>query len=125
MPTALENETREAGDVLVRVPERSASPEAAKANPARQPPHAVILHNDPINGFDYVVRTLNKVLHCGNAKAIWLTLKAHTTGKSCVWSGMKEHAELKADQLRSCGPDPAMISKGAQTLSVTIEPQPV
>ena len=34
-------------------------------------------------------------------------------------------AEFKADQLRSCGPDPEQKKNGAQPLSVSIEPLPV
>src|SRR5438046_6694813 len=45
----------------------------------RQPPYAVILHNDDINGFDYVVGVLRKVFNYGRMKAFWLTLKAHVT----------------------------------------------
>ena len=93
------------------------------SKPRQQPPYAVILHNDSINGFDYVVATLRKVFHYGGLKAFRLTFTAHVKGRVVVWSGMKEHAELKADQLRSCGPDPQMKARGAQTLRVTIEPQ--
>lgn len=37
------------------------------ARPKRQPPYAVVLHNDPVNNFDYVVRVLNKVFRYGGA----------------------------------------------------------
>ena len=70
------------------------------------PPHAVILHNDPINGFGYVVETLIKVFRYGGGRAFWLTLKAHTAGRTIVWTGCLEVAELKAEQIRACGPDP-------------------
>src|SRR3954454_10657259 len=73
----------------------------------RQPPYAVVLHNDDINGFDYVVGVLRKVFNYGRLKAFWLTLAAHVGGRSTIWSGSLEVAELKADQVRSCGPDPA------------------
>src|SRR5262245_3429163 len=90
----------------------------------RLPPYAVVLHNDDINGFDYVIGVLRKVFNYGRLKAFWLTLKAHVTGRSVVWSGSLELAELKADQIRSCGPDPAASSRGAATLVVTVEPLP-
>ena len=90
----------------------------------KQPPFAVILHNDNINGFDFVIATLRKVFHYSRSKAFWLTFKAHVAGKSTVWSGTLEVAELKADQIRSCGPDPNMKFKGARKLTVTIEPLP-
>jgi len=90
----------------------------------RQPPYAVVLHNDDLNGFDYVVGALRKVFNYSLVKAFWLTLKVHVTGRSIVWTGSLEVAELKADQLRSCGPDPNMKHRGAPPLGVSIEPLP-
>lgn len=90
----------------------------------RQPPYAVVLCNDDVNGFDYVVGVLRKVFHYGLVKAHWLTLKAHVTGQSIVWTGSMEVAELHADRIRSCGPDPVMARRGALPLRVRIEPLP-
>lgn len=89
-----------------------------------QPPYAVVLHNDDVNGFDFVVRSLRKVFGYDMTKAVWLTLKAHTSGRSHVWTGHKELAELKAEQMTSCGADPVMKNKGALPLRVAIEPLP-
>lgn len=109
----------------IELPEVETEVEAREETEAkRQPPYAVILHNDNINGFDFVVGVLKKVFHYGSLKAIWLTTKAHFTGQSIVWSGALEVAELKADQIRSCGPDPRMKEKGAVPLTVTVEPLP-
>jgi ATP-dependent Clp protease adapter protein ClpS len=88
------------------------------------PPHAVILHNDPINGFDFVIGVLRQVFGYDGGKAFWLTLRAHLTGRSVVWSGCLEVAELRAEQIAGCGPDPAKISFGAQPLRVSIEELP-
>ena len=119
MPTATQNAT-------ITVPDVERKPAAKSVpKPKRQPPYAVILHNDYVNGFDYVVRTLRKVFGFGWVKSFRLTLRAHLSGKSCVWAGMKEHAEFKADQVRSCGPDPRRARKGAQALQVSVEPQPI
>jgi ATP-dependent Clp protease adaptor protein ClpS len=90
----------------------------------RQPPYAVVLHNDDVNGFEFVVGVLQKVFRYGALKAFWLTLKAHLTGRSVVWSGSLEVAELKAEQVRGCGPDPNMAHRGAQPLGVSVEPLP-
>lgn len=90
----------------------------------RQPPYAVVLHNDDVNGMDYVVSVLRKVFSYGRLQAVWLMLKAHVSGQCIVWSGSLEVAELKADQLRSCGPDPNMKHRGAPSLSVSVEPLP-
>ncbi len=92
----------------------------------RQPPYAVVLHNDDDNGFDYVVEVLRKVFNYGLIKAFRLTLKAHINGRSIIWSGSLEVAELKADQVRSCGPDPRTRSsqRVALPLRVSVEPLP-
>ena len=71
-----------------------------------------------------MVGVFKKVFHYPTEKAIKLMLEVHYSGRSLVWSGSMEVAELKADQIRSCGPDPDMKSKGATALSVTIEPLP-
>lgn len=95
----------------------------AKPRTKRQPPYAVVLHNDDINGFDFVVAALRKVFGYAAPRAYRLTLTAHLIGRSRVWSGMREHAELKAEQLVSCGADPAMRARGALPLRVSVEPQ--
>jgi ATP-dependent Clp protease adaptor protein ClpS len=55
---------------------------------------------------------------------MWLTLKAHTTGRTIVWTGSLEVAELKVEQIRSAGPDPRKISMGGLPLKATAEPLP-
>jgi ATP-dependent Clp protease adaptor protein ClpS len=86
--------------------------------PKKLPPYAVILHNDPINDMIWVVGVLKKIFHYGTARALALMLRAHLTGKSMVWTGSLEVAELKAQQLREAGPR----RRHAPPLSVTIEP---
>jgi ATP-dependent Clp protease adaptor protein ClpS len=88
----------------------------------RQPPYAVILHNDDINTMDWVILVLRKVFGYTVEKCFGHMLEAHETGRSVVWTGAREVAELKADQIVSCGPDPARADAGAETLRVTVEP---
>jgi ATP-dependent Clp protease adaptor protein ClpS len=88
----------------------------------RQPPYAVVLHNDDLNGADFVVNVLRKVFGYTVEKSEELVMEAHKTGRSVVWVGAMEVAELKADQIHSCGPDPRSKAKGAQPLGVTVEP---
>lgn len=88
----------------------------------RQPPYAVILHNDDLNGMDFVVEVLMKVFSYTAEKCIPLMMQAHETGRSVVWVGAMEVAELKADQIHSCGGDPAAKAKGAEPLRVSVEP---
>jgi ATP-dependent Clp protease adaptor protein ClpS len=87
----------------------------------RQPPYAVILHNDDNNSMQFVVLVLRKVFGYTVEKCVELMLEAHEKGKAAVWIGALEVAELKADQIRSCGADP-MVAKGAHPLGVSVEP---
>ncbi|MCA9257490.1 MAG: ATP-dependent Clp protease adaptor ClpS [Phycisphaerales bacterium] len=106
-------------------PGASTSTSRPSPKPKRQPPYAVILYNDNVNSFEFVIETIQKVFGFQTGKAIELMLEAHHTGRSLLWSGMKEHAEFKADQVRSCGSDPDMTHLGARPLRVSIEPQQV
>src|SRR2546421_12529657 len=90
----------------------------------QQPPYAVVLHNDNVNRFEWVVGVLIKVLRCNRLRAFWLVLKTHVGGRGMVWSGSLEVAELKAEQIRGEGPDPQKISVGARPLAVTVEALP-
>jgi ATP-dependent Clp protease adaptor protein ClpS len=95
-----------------------------RTKPKGQPPYVVILHNDHLNTSDHVIGVLRKVFNYSRVKAMWLTAQAHRSGRSAVWSGSLEVAELKADQIRACGPDPEMKTRGALALRVSIEPLP-
>jgi ATP-dependent Clp protease adaptor protein ClpS len=88
----------------------------------RQPPYAVVLHNDDVNTVVFVVEVLQKVFGYPLEKCVQLMLEAHHNGRSVVWSGTLELAELKADQIHSCGPDPDQKEKGAEPLRVSLEP---
>lgn len=88
----------------------------------RQPPYAVILHNDDINTAAFVILVLMKVFGYSLEKSHQIMIEAHETGLSVAWVGPLEVAELKADQVRSCGPDPTRRDNGSQPLTVTVEP---
>jgi ATP-dependent Clp protease adaptor protein ClpS len=86
----------------------------------RQPPYAVILHNDDYNTMEFVVSVLRKVFSYPEEKCVVLMMEAHRKGKAVVWSGSLEVAELKADQIHSCGSDPSI--EKSDPLRVTVEP---
>lgn len=83
--------------------------------------YSVVLHNDPINGVDFVTRIIHAVFGYGMRKSAWLMLKAHFTGRSTLWVGAKGEAEQKRNEMIAHGPDPNMLHKGAQPLTVTVE----
>ena len=96
--------------------------EATETTTRRQPPYAVILHNDDLNSIEFVVSVLNKVFGYSIPKCAELTMEAHHKGKAVVWVGAMEVAELKADQITSYGPDPVAQDRGAEPLLVSVEP---
>jgi len=96
----------------------------AEAKPKKQPPYAVVVFNDDQHSFQYVVETFMKVLGYPLEKSYALALQIHTEGRGIVWSGAREVAELKRDQLRAVGPDFHASQKVDFPLGVTIEPLP-
>ncbi|TWT90521.1 ATP-dependent Clp protease adapter protein ClpS [Pseudobythopirellula maris] len=93
-----------------------------KKKTKKQPPYAVVLHNDSLNSMPFVVGALRKVFGYTAQRATWLMMRVHFGGKARVWTGTRELAELKAEQLEACGADPLTASRGAQPLSVSVEP---
>lgn len=83
--------------------------------------YAIWLHNDPLNNFDYVIEVLKEVFGFSGGKAFWLTLRAHTFGRSKLWVGGRKEASARADMVIAKGPDPRVIASGAQPLRVTVE----
>jgi ATP-dependent Clp protease adaptor protein ClpS len=65
------------------------------------PPYNVILENDDVHSCEFVVEVLCKALGYTAERSTQLMLQAHTTGRAVVWTGSKEVAELKADQIRT------------------------
>jgi ATP-dependent Clp protease adaptor protein ClpS len=90
----------------------------------RQPPYSVILHNDDVNTMAFVVAVLQKVFGYTLEKCVKLMFEAHNSDRCVVWTGAMEIAELKADQIIGCGPDPDRADDGAEPLRVTVEPAP-
>lgn len=62
-------------------------------------PWQVVVHNDPINLMSYVTMVFQKVLGFSRDKAEKHMLEVHQNGRSIVWSGVRERAELYVQQL--------------------------
>jgi len=87
------------------IPERRRKKQPADAKPKPQPPYAVVLFNDDEHTFPFVIETLMKVFGYPQEKCYSITVQIHHDGRGIVWSGSREVAELKRDQIRSAGPD--------------------
>ena len=64
-------------------------------------PWTVIVYDDPVNLMQYVTMVFKKVFGYSDAKATVLMKQVHKNGRSLVWSGEKEKAELYVQQLLS------------------------
>lgn len=116
----LEEPVVETGEPIV-VPKRSRD---EKTKPKRQPPYAVIVENDEFHTFPYVIEALQRVCGHSKPKAFLLAVQIHTAGRASVWTGAREVAELKRDQIRSYGTDFYAPKPVTFPLGVTIEPMP-
>lgn len=88
------------------------------------PPYAVIVLNDDYHTFEYVVECFTKVFGYSIQKAALLTKDIHEKGRGIVWSGSKEVAELKKEQIESMGPDFYAVRRVNWPLRVELEPLP-
>jgi ATP-dependent Clp protease adaptor protein ClpS len=87
------------------------------------PPYHVIIVNDDFHSFEFVVNVLRKALGHSEERAYLLTYEAHSRGRAVVWTGAKEVAELKLEQIQSFHEIKANGQK-LGPLEATIEPAP-
>ncbi|MGQ0636932.1 MAG: ATP-dependent Clp protease adaptor ClpS [Planctomycetaceae bacterium] len=95
-----------------------------ETRPQKQPPYAVIVENDDLHTFEYVTEGLSKVCGYSREKAHLLAVEIDSQGRAAVWSGTRELAELKRDQIRGLGPDHYGPRPVTFPLGVYVEPLP-
>ncbi len=64
-------------------------------------PWNVIVHDDPVSLMSYVTRVLMQVFGYPQNKAQRLMLEVHNKGRSVVWTGSREQAEVYAQKLQA------------------------
>ncbi|PYL84694.1 MAG: ATP-dependent Clp protease adapter ClpS [Verrucomicrobia bacterium] len=62
-------------------------------------PWQVVVHNDPVNLMSYVTMVFQRVFGYPREKAERHMLEVHHKGRSILWSGVRERAELYVQQL--------------------------
>ena len=62
-------------------------------------PWNVLVFDDPVNLMDYVTKVFQKVFGYPREKAEELMMQVHQSGRSLVWTGERERAELYVQQL--------------------------
>ena len=88
----------------------------------RQPRYAVIVLNDDLHTYEYVIQTLSKVFGYSVERGFQLASEIDTQGRAIVWTGALEIAELKRDQIRGMGPDVFASQPVTFPLGVELEP---
>ena len=88
----------------------------------RQPQYTVIVLNDDLHTFTYVIDALCRI--CGHSaeEAYRLALEVDSQGMAAVWTGAMEVAELKRDQIIGFGTDIYAVIPATFPLGCYIEP---
>ncbi len=85
-------------------------PAPTKRKPKQLPPYKVLLHNDDVNSFDHVIKSIVRLTPVPTQDAQIKTIEAHETGVALLLVTHRERAELYAEQFASL------------KITVTIEP---
>lgn len=85
-------------------------PAPPKRDPKLLPPYKVLLHNDAVNTFEHVIRSVVRLTPIGEDEAVIKAIEAHESGVSLLLVTHQERAELYADQFATL------------SITVTIEP---
>ncbi len=62
-------------------------------------PWNIVVHNDPVNLMSYVTMVFQRIFGYSRERATRHMLEVHQRGRSIVWSGVRERAELYVQQL--------------------------
>ena len=81
----------------------------------------VILLDDDEHSYDYVVEMLGAVFGHSVETAFQMAVEVDSTGRVIVWTGSREVAELKQEQIHAHGADPRIRGcKGSMTAVLEI-----
>lgn len=64
-------------------------------------PWCVVVYDDPVNLMSFVQLVFRRIFGYSEEKAMSLMLEVHHAGRSVVWTGEREQAELYVQQLQS------------------------
>lgn len=121
----MSEERQESGGTIAveAPPEEKEKPQAGDTKPKREPPWHVVIWNDEVHTYEYVIELLMKIFGHSFEKAYQITRMVDTAGKGIAYTTHKELAELKRDQILAYGPDWRM-SASEGSIRATIEPAP-
>lgn len=96
-------------------PAREAETET-QAAPRTAPRWKVLLHNDSVTTFEFVIGLLRDLFRKGHREAARLTHEVHKSGAAVITVTSRERAELYVEQVRS------LARPRGYPLTATIEP---
>ncbi len=76
-------------------------PAPPKRDPRMLPPCKVLLHNDDVNTFEHVIRSIVRLTPIREDDAVVKAIEAHETGLTLLLVTHRERAELYLDQFAS------------------------
>ena len=75
----------------------------SKTGRKNSPLYRVILHDDPVNTIEFVVKAVHRVMGYSKERSIEITMEVHTTGSSVVTVCDLEPAEHYCESFKSLG----------------------
>lgn len=121
--TAVVTDTEESIVVLPPRDGTQKAPQRSRPQRQRQPLYHVVIWNDEVHTYEYVIELLMDLFGHSFEKAFQITKEVDTVGKGIATTTHRELAELKVEQIMSAGADWRMsISDGP--IRATIEPVP-
>lgn len=76
-------------------------PKPPQRQPRKLPPYKVLLHNDDVSTFDYVIQSIVRLTTLNQQEALLRTIEAHEQGVSLLVTTHRERAELYCEQFAS------------------------
>ena len=92
-----------------------------RPKPKQMPPYNVVLLDDQLHTYDYVIEMLRGVFGYNEIKGYLLAKAVDTQGRVIVYQTHKELAELKRDQIVGFGAD-TRIAASKCGMSAVVEP---
>ena len=94
-----------------------------KDKPKKEPRFHVILWNDDVHTYEYVIIMLYTIFGYPAEKGFQLAREVDTRGKAIIFTSSLEQAELKRDQVLGFGPDP-LVAESRGPIVATLEKAP-
>ncbi len=87
--------------ILPRAATKEKTETKTRPETALAPPWNVIVHDDPVTLMTYVTKVFVQVFGYAQDKAHRLMMEVHQDGRSIVWTGAREQAEMYAQKLQA------------------------